>query len=174
MNKDDPTPAPKSKSQLKRDMLALQKLGEQLIKLNSNQIKQLPLDEALLAAVLEGQAISSHIALRRHVRYMAKLLDECDVTAIQHALTKLQNQDQQATGRLHRTEKWRERLLNEGNPALTEFINAFPHAETQVVRQLIKQVQKEQQHNQPPHAARKLFRYIRDLAEGENHDDQSY
>ena len=57
-----------SKTQKKREVEELQKLGASLIALSPTQLASLELPEQLLAAVREAQRITSHGARRRQVQ----------------------------------------------------------------------------------------------------------
>ena len=84
---DDTKP---SKSARKRTYLALQKLGEELIKLRDSDLRSMPLDEELLEAVLEAQSIKAHGALRRQKQYIGKLMGYIeDPEPIREALQRL-------------------------------------------------------------------------------------
>ena len=56
-NDDDEAIEYNSKSQMKREMLALQKLGEKLVALSTDQLQQLQLPDDLQKAVLEAKHI---------------------------------------------------------------------------------------------------------------------
>lgn len=157
----------KSKSQLKRDMLSLQELGGTLIKLSRQVLAQLPLNERLLQAILLAQKITSRSATRRQLQYIGRLMREDDVEPIKKALASLQFQDQQTIAEHHRLEKWRDQLILEGDSALKELLVDFPQADRQYLRQLIRKAQQEQEMKQAPRAARLLFRYLRNLQQGE-------
>lgn len=91
MNTDDTIfePEYKSKTQRKREMLALQELGEALVKLRRDRLAKIPLDEQLHAAIVAAQAIKSHGALRRQLQYIGRLMRERDPQPIQAALAAL-------------------------------------------------------------------------------------
>lgn len=78
-----------SKSAKKREYLALQKLGEDLITLKRSELDSLPLDEALLEAVLEAQQIKAHGALRRQKQYIGKLMRHIDPEPLRIEMAKL-------------------------------------------------------------------------------------
>jgi len=80
---------PKSKTQLKHEMLMLQALGEKLVKLKREQLAKIPLDEQLLTAIYEAQAIKSRGALRRQLQYIGRLMRDRDAIPIQTAFAKL-------------------------------------------------------------------------------------
>lgn len=78
-----------SKSARKREYLALQKLGEELITLKQSELDTLPLDEDLLEAVMEARQIKAHGALRRQKQYIGKLMRQIDPQPLTAALAKL-------------------------------------------------------------------------------------
>ena len=78
-----------SKSARKREYLALQKLGEELITLKLSELEALPLDEDLLEAVLEARQIKAHGALRRQKQYIGKLMRHIDPQPLIAAMAKL-------------------------------------------------------------------------------------
>lgn len=168
MNTSDPEF--KSKSQLKRESLALQELGEELVKLSEQALAKLPLDDELAKAIHLAQSISSRSALRRQLQYIGRLMREGDVEPIQKALAVMQHQDQKANAEFHRLEKWRDRLIAEGDAALAELLAVFPQADRQHLRHLLQKAQQELKAAKPPQAARALFRYLRDLYQGGFHE----
>ena len=51
----------------------------------------------------------------------------------------------------------------EGDAALAEFLNEYPSADRQHLRQLARNAKEEKLKNKPPHAFRDLFRELREL-----------
>ncbi len=72
-----------SKSQLKREMHALQALGETLIAMKPAERARFPLSDDMLRAIEETSRIRSHEGRRRHMQYVGKLIRKEDLTAIQ-------------------------------------------------------------------------------------------
>ena len=72
---DDSKP---SKSARKREYLALQQLGEELIPLLESDLRAMNLDEDLLDAVLKAKRIKKRGALRRQKQYIGKLMARLD------------------------------------------------------------------------------------------------
>jgi len=153
-----------SKSQRKRESLALRDLGADLVALAPARLAQLPLPDDLRDAVVEAQHIKSHGAHKRQLLYIGKLLRNMDAAPIREALDGLENQSAEAKAALHRLERWRDRLLDEGDHALEALVEEYPAADRQHLRQLIRTAHKEKLKNKPPAAFRSLFRYLRDLA----------
>jgi ribosome-associated protein len=78
-----------SKSARKREHLALQKLGEELITLRESDLLSLSLDEELIDAVLEARQIKSHGALRRQKQYIGKIMRQIDPEPVRVALERV-------------------------------------------------------------------------------------
>ena len=80
----------------------------------------------------------------------------------------MRNRHNRATALLHRLEKWRNELIAGDNEALEEVFAAFPNADRQHLRQLVRNAQKEEEAGKPPKSSRELFRYLRGLQEEGN------
>ncbi len=78
-----------SKSARKREYLALQKLGEELITLKQSDLYSLPLDDDLRLAVTEARQIKARGALRRQKQYIGKLMRHIDPEPLRSELAKL-------------------------------------------------------------------------------------
>jgi ribosome-associated protein len=78
-----------SKSARKREYIALQKLGEELILLKQSNLDSLPLDDNLREAVMEAQQIKAHGALRRQKQYIGKLMRHIDPEPLRAEMAKL-------------------------------------------------------------------------------------
>jgi len=75
-----------SKSALKREALAAQKLGEELILLKDADLDALELPERLSEAIRQARRIRSRAAGARQRQYIGKLMREIDLEPIQTAL----------------------------------------------------------------------------------------
>ncbi|RMG56208.1 MAG: DUF615 domain-containing protein, partial [Gammaproteobacteria bacterium] len=160
MEIDDDYPEEKSKSQLKREAHALQALGEALVALPLKQLEQIPMEDSLREAVMDCRAITQRGARKRQLQYIGKLMRGIDAQPIQSALEALRARGQRETHRLHLLEQWRDRLLEEGDAALGEALEAFPAAERQPLRQLVRNARREREQGRAPAMARKLFQYL--------------
>lgn len=89
-NEEKNTEEQKSRSAKKRECLALQKLGEELIKLSSEKRKTLKLPEELDEALQMYDSLSDKEAKRRQRQYVGRLMREVDTLAIQEAIKKAQ------------------------------------------------------------------------------------
>jgi len=155
-----------SKSAVKRQMTALQEMGESLTKLTDKQLDKIPLlDERLLDAVRETHQIKSNSARKRHMQYIGKLMRDIDADAIQKALREMYQQKQKTDDAFHQLEQLRDQVLEQGLPGIEQVIQKWPSADRQQLRQMLLQHQRELNNNKPPAASRKLFKYLRELQE---------
>ncbi|MES9857177.1 MAG: ribosome biogenesis factor YjgA [Sedimenticola sp.] len=152
-----------SRSQLKREMQLMQKLGERLTGLPSSQWAQFNFSPPMLAALEESRRIKSHNAMRRHVRRLGKLLSKEDAEQVSELFARMDNEHLQDTHYFHRLERWRDRLMQGGDEVVNELLDICPDADRQQIRQLVRQGQKELQLEKPPAAQRKLFKYLREI-----------
>ena len=161
-----------SKSQLKREMHALQELGVELVALPKDALKRMPMPESLDDAVRAARRITDHEGKRRQMQYVGKvmrgLLDE-ETAALREALDKYKGVNKAETARLHWIERTREKLLAD-DAALTEFIRQHPAVDPQEGRTLIRNARREAQQGKPPRYFRDLFQWIKN-ADGAGNDD---
>ena len=155
----------KSKSQVKRELHALQELGERLTTLKPDLIERLPLSDALRKALADAPKHTAHIARKRHIQYIGKLMRGQDIDAILALVDQLDASTRQYNERFHALERWRDRLIAGNDETLEAFVTDYPDTARQHLRGLIRHAQHEAARNKPPAASRKIFKYIRDLDE---------
>jgi ribosome-associated protein len=169
-----------SKSQRKREMTALQKIGEQLVNESADRIKRTPMPENLREAILECQRIRNHEGRRRQLQYIGKImrsLDEEAITTINRTIESWRGLSKADTLLMHALENQREKLLTD-EKALTEFLHKYPQADIQQLRTLIRNAKKETAANKPLKAYREIYRLLKQimtappLPEHENHESE--
>jgi ribosome-associated protein len=131
-----------SKSQVKREMLALTDLGKELIGLSPERLRQLPLAERLYEAIREAQRTTSREGLRRQTHYVGKLMRDAPADVIRQQLDTWQNGSREETAAMHRLENLRDRLLDD-DAALTDLLARHPETDAQRLRTLIREARKE-------------------------------
>jgi ribosome-associated protein len=155
-----------SRSEQRREALDIRSLGEKLVALAPAHLAKLPIPEGLLEHIYETQRITSHIAHKRQLQFLAKQMRrESDETldAIRDAMEVGGDAKRRETAILHTVETWRSRLLEDGDAALAELLSEFPSADRQHLRQLVRNAGEERKKNKPPHAYRELFKELREL-----------
>ncbi|MDX2506059.1 MAG: ribosome biogenesis factor YjgA [Gammaproteobacteria bacterium] len=155
-----------SKSQAKRDVEALQKLGGKLVKLSKSTLSKFDLDEGLLEQLLFTQTIRTNSAKRRQMQLIGKLMRQVDADAIRTQYERYQNQAVKANTYFHKLETWRDRLLIEGDAAINELLHEHPEFERSRLRQLLRNAKKESENNKPPKSTRQLFQYLKEVIPG--------
>ncbi|WP_027013798.1 ribosome biogenesis factor YjgA [Comamonas composti] len=134
-----------SKTDLKREMDALQELGKELMSLRADLFKRLDLSEQLVEALAEARRITNFEGKRRQMQYVGKLmrkLDETQIEAINQALDEQRNGSAAEKMALHAAEQWRDRLIAEES-ALSIWLEHFPDTDIQQLRALIRQARKD-------------------------------
>ena len=152
-----------SKTQRKRECHTLQELGEALIALSRNSLEQIPLNDDLKNAILEAHRIKQRGAMKRQRQYIGRLMRDADSDAIQQAYDRITSPHQVDVQQLHKIERWRDRLIEQGDDALGELLNDYPHADRQHLRQLSRTASREQEQHKAPKAAREIFQYLKGL-----------
>lgn len=155
-----------SKSQLKREMHALQVLGVDLVELPKDALKRMPMPENLADAVREARRITDHEGKRRQVQYIGRVmrtLTEDEVAALRTALDTHRGVNKAETARLHWIEQTRERLIADDD-AFTAFLREHPGVDAQEGRTLIRNARKEAQQGKPPRYFRELFQWIKNAS----------
>jgi ribosome-associated protein len=155
-----------SKSELKRQMSELQKLGEQLVAEPRDRVKRVPMPDPVKDAILMCQTITNHEGRRRQLQYVGKMmrtLEEEEVEVIRRTIDSWKGASKSETAALHALERRREKLLAD-DKALTVLLEENPELDAQHLRTLIRNARREQAENKPPKAYREIFQILKDLA----------
>lgn len=154
-----------SKSQLKREMTALQDLGEELVSQSKDRVMRVPMPEDVREAILECQKIKDHEGRRRQMQFVGKKmrsLEEDEIAAIQRILDSWKGASKAETATLHAIERRRDKLLAD-DKALTELKEQHSEVDVQQLRTLIRNARKEQAEGKPPKAYREIFQILKQL-----------
>ncbi len=154
----------KSKSQLKREMKALQKLGESLVALPEAHLKRIEMPEELLEAVLMAKTIKKHGAMDRQLQYIGAIMREIDPEPVMAAVADVKAGHDAAAVRFKGIEKLRDELMEGGDSVIKDVLQRYPDAEFRRLRQLVHNAKKEKERAQPPKSYRALFKYLSQLS----------
>lgn len=161
---------PISKTKLKAEADAQQALGVRLTELPKDKLLKLNLPEDVVTAVLDTRKITANGAIRRHRQYLGRLMREIDTAPIIEQLARWDGKHTAENAYFHGLERWRDRLINDTN-ALSEFMALHPTTDSQQLRTLIRNAQKEQAVAKPPKSSREIFRLLREITSAENTDE---
>jgi ribosome-associated protein len=159
----DPAPDGPSKSQRKRDMHALQDLGERLVALPVGQFDRLALPPELVDAVGLARKVTSREGRRRQLQYVGKLMRRADVDAeaIRASLEVDVARHRLETVVMHAAERWRDALI--ASPErVAEFVARYPAA-ARTLHPQVRAACAERARQQRGRHDRELFRALRDV-----------
>jgi ribosome-associated protein len=152
-----------NKTQIKKEIAELFALGETLSKLSPAQLNGLELPENIRKAISEVGDMPHKGARKRLLKYIAGQLHKIDVDPVQGKLDRILNKSAHSVREHHITEQWRDKLIHEGNEALTDLFDEQPTADLQHIRQLLRNIKKETETAKPPKSTRLLYRYLKTL-----------
>jgi ribosome-associated protein len=128
-----------TKSELKRGAQEVLRLADALVEMKATEYAKMPLDEDLRAHLDLARRIDAHIAKKRQIAFVAKQLRKRgELDALFAAVDKPRTELKKETARMHRLERWRERLIDEGDAALGSYLEQYPFADRQALRSLAR------------------------------------
>lgn len=130
------------RAERKAQQARLDALTKQLEGLSTKKLQEVPLRNETRAEVVALKAMKHGHALARQRRLVARLLRQEDFDALVLRVQGLLSAVVGDTNH-HVVERWRVRLIEEGNAALTQFMEAHPSADRQRLRQLVRAAAKE-------------------------------
>jgi ribosome-associated protein len=95
---------------------------------------------------------------------------EIDTAPITEQLSRWEGKHTAENAYFHGLERWRDRLINDAN-ALSEFMALHPAIDSQQLRTLIRNAQKEQAADKPPKSSREIFRLLREITTPDNQEE---
>lgn len=158
-----------SRTQQRREALAVLALATQLVALQPSRLAKLELPEDVRREIDITRRTPAHGAHKRQLAFLAKIMrryDAADFAAVRAELGENRDRQRTENAAMHRMEAMRDRLLNEDPGALSELITACPQVDTQRLRALIRQARSERATpNKPQRAYHEIFRVLKELGE---------
>lgn len=152
-----------SKTQAKKASHDLQDLGEAVVALPAERLKDLALDEGLMYAIEQFKKTKTHEGRRRQMQYIGKLMRRTDPEPMQEAVAAMNLGQAKDALTLHQAERWRAELLAD-DTALTAWMQAHPQTDLQQLRSLVRSARKDAAavpEKRSGKAVRDLFKFIR-------------
>ncbi len=144
-------------------MLELQELGEELVALPADRLRQVELPEDLRLAVEQARGMARHDdARRRQMQYIGRLMRAVDPQPIRAVLAAVRGDSADETATLHRIERLRSELLADERLLFT-IASRSPSVDLQQLRSLRRAALAEQEQGRPPRSHRALFRLLREI-----------
>jgi len=132
-----------SKTSIKKAMLELQDVAEELLNISPKKLSQLPLSEIVLREIELGKKLPSSNSRRRQIQRVAKILRSENLDEISQALSEKQSDDRKQHLSINSTQQWSDKLIDNGKTALSEFMENYPSVNPQLLGQLIRNAKKE-------------------------------
>jgi ribosome-associated protein len=163
---DDPThDYGPTRTQQRRDALAVLALANQLIEMPPSKLAKANLPDDVLREVEMTKRITAHIARKRQLGFLAKVMRRHEDSAfdtLRALLGENREHQRRETAAMHRLEALRDTLLDDDN-ALPALIDQHPTLDRQHLRSLIRQARVERDGNKAPRAYREIFQLLKDL-----------
>ena len=151
-----------TRSQRTRAATAVNQLGLELIALSPSNLDQLELPDELRAAIDVCQGLKIR-ARSRQKRLVGQLLRAEDHETIRHRVESLEGARRIGVAKDRAAERWRSRLIEDGDSALQAFIDEHPGADRQRLRTLARTAMQDPEAAKTKRARRELLRAIRAL-----------
>lgn len=163
-----------SRTQQRREALAVLALASQLVAMQPSRLAKLELPDDVREEITRTRNITAHIAHKRQLAFLAKVMRRYEdevFASVRAELGENREKQRQENAAMHRLEAMRDRLINEEEAALSELISEHPQVDRQHLRSLVRKARIEKETpNKPPRAYREIFQLLKDLA-GNKPDD---
>lgn len=120
-------------------------LARDLCNCSKRQFERLVLPDALREVTVEARRIESAAARARALRLVRRELRSGDADAVRRQLVAIQSGTGLPSAEKQQAEQWQSRLVAEGDQGLSQFVEAYPNADRQQLRSLMKNAQKPNQ-----------------------------
>ncbi|MBV1859738.1 MAG: DUF615 domain-containing protein, partial [Nannocystaceae bacterium] len=147
-----------------RQVAAFAQLTKDIFELAESKRAKLGLDPEVAAAFTACQSIKKGAKIRE-LRRISTMLRRFDGAELRVCVDDVKNKDRATTERAKSYERWRDRLLEEGDAALSELIGTYPNADRQLLRQLMRSARGDRTQGKSRQAFRNLLREVRALDE---------
>lgn len=155
-----------SRSQQRREALAILTLAGQLVELPASRLGKLELAQEVRDEIDSYRQMHAHGARKRQLAFIAKKLrqrDDDELASLRAALDGNGDRQRRETAAMHRLEALREQLLAGDEDALSTFIDRHPQLDRQHLRGLLRRARSEREQAKPPRAYRELFHLLQEL-----------
>jgi ribosome-associated protein len=150
-----------SKTQKKKEALSLQAMGERLVTLSDEQLKDIGLPSVMFNAVTLAKKLKKHGARSRQMQYIGTLMRKFDPRPVQEALQRMEQGNREQSAEHRKIEIWRDELIAGNDLLIERFVLQFPLADRLELTVLVQKAREERALDAPaPRASRSLFRYL--------------
>jgi len=155
---------PKSKTRLKKEMMGLQKLGEQLVALPDAYLKRAGIPPELAAAVISMKKMSTHGARRRQMQHIGVIMREVDPVQIKRVLDEFGQPRQTPEPLKTELDELVQVLINGRDEHIEDHLKRCPSADRTRLRQLVRNAKGEASQARQ-RALKALKAYLKEIME---------
>jgi len=158
MSDENPDSELVSKTQRKKEAHALQELGQELTNLESAQLLKLPVTDAVRQAIGEYNRLpKSFGARKRQLQFIGKLMRDCDLEEIRHAMALIELRKSKRAKSPGETIS--QDIVLRGDDAINDTMRINPNLDRQKLRRLYREFQRSSEDSQST-AVSKLKSYL--------------
>lgn len=157
-----PSPHRVSRSEAAEEVDAADAALEAVLALLPVERELLPLDAALVREIEAYERVKpkNHTARKRQYQLLRKLFRQYDLEELEEALEGTSSREEALAALV----RWRDRLVDEGDEALHELLEAYPTADRQAFRTRIRQA-RSTDHQAAGRARKAMMAALRELAD---------
>lgn len=126
-----------NRSARRREMLHTKDFARQLLELPTHQYTRLPIDQRLHEALIEGKRLKDN-ALRRHLSFLSRLIDEQGYAAIAAAYQRINHPYRQDADKQRLVLSLMERLAVGERAVYQELLHDYQNCDLQHLSQLLR------------------------------------
>ncbi len=151
-----------NKSAQKREQAQIKALVTALLACPEAEWQAMGLNETVQKELRLARGMKASGARNRQIKFIVRLLKDDGLEAARQWVEQRDLREAEARRRLQELEAWRDRLVEMGDQALGDYLQAHPETDRQQLRQLVRQARKERDTGKPAGAGKKLFRFLRE------------
>jgi ribosome-associated protein len=173
---EPPAPAPddeeedgsgrRSYKDRKAESISLTRLAKALVDMKPSAVAELPLPDDVREVVAVARGME-RVARVRELKRVVSILRSHGIVSLDAMERDAGRARRQKAARERDYEAWRERLVSEGDAALTELVARHPAADAQRLRQLLRQAQRDPTSEKAKLALRSVLRLVRQACEAD-------
>jgi len=154
----------KSRTLKKKEAQDLQRLGEKLVDLSSDQLENIDMPIELLNAVKFAYTTKKHGARRRQMQYIGTLMRKINTEPIKKAIEEIELGEYSKALNFKKIEKMRDELIAGDNNLIEAILKKWPQTERSRLFQLVRNARKEASNSKTGKSYRSLFRYLMEIS----------
>jgi ribosome-associated protein len=153
----------KSKTRVKKEMIDLQKLGEQLATLPAAYLQKAGLPHELVEAVISMKNMSAHGARRRQMQHIGVIMRGVDPVQIKRGLDGFGHPRQTPEPLKTALDEFVRVLISGRDEHIEDFLKGYPTADRTRLRQLVRNAKPEESQARQTRAFNALKAYLKEI-----------